>query len=244
MITRYSEPRLLTGLSGGTDRLIVLGEHQALLALSQVRLYHRILEFRIERHGAIGRQCPGRCRPDHNGHRRTLFERALAGKTNQQILRFANWKAHVHRGRRFVFVFDLGLRQEHIHMPRHAASHRMNRKCDPQLAIDMMRSEAECMQCRSSGAGVDFCFDSPDVKVRQRQPFPPPDNDFLRFHVTCPLIQRRERHYQRLIDLINGQMSMAKWDERLHVTALERPSKNRSHPFQIFLFNSLDVLNT
>src|SRR5210317_2250095 len=27
---------------------------------------------------------------------------------------------------------------------------RMNRKCDPQLAIDMMRSEAECMQCRSS----------------------------------------------------------------------------------------------
>ena len=51
--------------------------------------------------------------------------------------------------------------------------------------------QPESMQGRSSRTGVDFSLNSLDVEIRQRQPFPPADDDFLLFHAVRPVIQKR-----------------------------------------------------
>lgn len=51
------------------------------------------------------------------------------------------------------------------------------------MAIDMVRSQAECMQSRGSGAGVDLCLYAIQTEIREGDPLAPAYSDWgIDFH--------------------------------------------------------------
>src|SRR5215472_4638107 len=74
-------------------------------------LEERVVGVGVYRDGEVGRNCPGRRRPDHGEYRLGALARRKAAEAVQDGTRILEGKRHVDRGVLALFVLELGFRE-------------------------------------------------------------------------------------------------------------------------------------